>query len=210
VSDNRLACCDGPGWLCRRRTSCSPCEPVLTACCTHHGSAAQRAAIGRLRAQAPEELEVPPRGAAAELAGLTGVWAAVKYLVSVGAQHMDLIQAHAQYAALLLSLLLAAALPPRRMLLPRARRGGVLWARGRCGRSRQGVAGCYACMRRSAWPPAAHARGSPRHGPMGGRRAHTQLAGATSLRVWLSCDSHHVRILAAFRFPIGLPCAGGS
>lgn len=42
---------------------------------------------------------MPPRGAAAELAGLTGVWAAVKYLVSVGAQHMDLIQAHAQCAA---------------------------------------------------------------------------------------------------------------
>ena len=49
-------------------------------------------------AQAPEELEVAPRGAAAELAGLTGVWAAVKYLVAVGSQHMDLIQAHAQCA----------------------------------------------------------------------------------------------------------------
>ena len=42
---------------------------------------------------------MPPAGAAAELVGLTGVWAAVKYLVSVGSQDMDLIQAHAQYAS---------------------------------------------------------------------------------------------------------------
>ena len=42
---------------------------------------------------------MPPAGAAAELVGLTGVWAAVKYLVSVGSQDMDLIQAHAQCAS---------------------------------------------------------------------------------------------------------------
>ena len=57
--------------------------------------------------QAPEELEVPPAGAAAELVGLTGVWAAVKYLVSVGSRHMDLIQAHAQCAPPALSALVA-------------------------------------------------------------------------------------------------------
>ncbi|KAK9844012.1 hypothetical protein WJX81_001849 [Elliptochloris bilobata] len=58
-----------------------------------------QAALSLLRtlSQAPEELAMAPRGAAAELAGLTGVWAAVKYLVSVGSQHMDLIQAHAQW-----------------------------------------------------------------------------------------------------------------
>ena len=96
-----------------------------------------RAAKCRPCGQAPEELEVPPRGAAAELAGLTGVWAAVKYLVSVGAQHMDLIQAHAQCAALSLSLLLsgcaaaaADAAPARPAWRKRSAPG-----RGRSGRS---------------------------------------------------------------------------
>jgi hypothetical protein len=51
-----------------------------------------------LPVQAPGELEVPPRGASAELAGLTGVWAAVKCLVSVGASNVDLIKAHARRA----------------------------------------------------------------------------------------------------------------
>ena len=39
-----------------------------------------------------------PRGASAELEGLTGVWAAVKYLVSVGSANTDLIKAHARCA----------------------------------------------------------------------------------------------------------------
>lgn len=38
-----------------------------------------------------------PQGASAELAGLTGVWAAVKCLVSIGSKHVDLIKAHARY-----------------------------------------------------------------------------------------------------------------
>ncbi len=46
--------------------------------------------------QAPGELSVAPQGASAELAGLTGVWAAVKCLVSVGSKHVDLIKAHAR------------------------------------------------------------------------------------------------------------------
>lgn len=46
--------------------------------------------------QAPGELSVAPQGASAELAGLTGVWAAVKCLVSIGSKHVDLIKAHAR------------------------------------------------------------------------------------------------------------------
>ena len=51
---------------------------------------------GERSVQAPAELEVPPQGASAELEGLTGVWAAVKCLVSVGASNVDLIKAHAR------------------------------------------------------------------------------------------------------------------
>lgn len=41
-----------------------------------------------------------PQGASAELAGLTGVWAAVKCLVSVGSRNVDLIKAHARCRSL--------------------------------------------------------------------------------------------------------------
>ena len=50
----------------------------------------------RTSVQEPGKLPVPPRGASAELEGLTGVWAAVKYLVSVGSANTDLIKAHAR------------------------------------------------------------------------------------------------------------------
>ncbi|BDA43540.1 Vam6/Vps39-like protein [Coccomyxa sp. Obi] len=57
------------------------------------------AALDLLRslALAPGELSVAPQGASAELAGLTGVWAAVKCLVSIGSKHVDLIKAHARW-----------------------------------------------------------------------------------------------------------------
>ena len=42
---------------------------------------------------------MPPQGASAELEGLTGVWAAVKCLVSVGSSNVDLIKAHARCPA---------------------------------------------------------------------------------------------------------------
>ena len=49
--------------------------------------------------QSPQQLEVPPQGASAELEGLTGVWAAVKCLVAVGSSNVDLIKSHARYSA---------------------------------------------------------------------------------------------------------------
>lgn len=73
------------------------CIGAITVLLLFQGSRGQP--HNHVRLQAPEELEVPPAGAAAELVGLTGVWAAVKYLVSVGSQDMDLIQAHAQCAS---------------------------------------------------------------------------------------------------------------
>ena len=48
--------------------------------------------------QSPKQLEVAPKGASAELEGLTGVWAAVKCLVAVGSSNVDLIKAHARSA----------------------------------------------------------------------------------------------------------------
>lgn len=54
-----------------------------------------------------------PRGASAELEGLTGVWAAVKCLVAVGASNVDLIKAHARLAAHALTLIQHARKPSR-------------------------------------------------------------------------------------------------
>ena len=48
--------------------------------------------------QSPQQLQVAPKGASAELEGLTGVWAAVKCLVAVGSSNVDLIRAHARSA----------------------------------------------------------------------------------------------------------------
>ncbi len=47
--------------------------------------------------QSPQQLDVAPKGASAELKGLTGVWAAVKCLVAVGSSNADLIKAHARW-----------------------------------------------------------------------------------------------------------------
>ena len=66
--------------------------PVATRCCL--GRAIDDA---RLHVQSPQQLEVPPQGASAELEGLTGVWAAVKCLVAVGSSNVDLIKSHARY-----------------------------------------------------------------------------------------------------------------
>jgi len=41
--------------------------------------------------QSPDSLPVPPQGAAAELVGLPGVWAAVRYAVRLGADHASLV-----------------------------------------------------------------------------------------------------------------------
>ena len=48
--------------------------------------------------QSPKQLEVAPKGASAELEGLTGVWAAVKCLVAVGSSNVELIKSHARSA----------------------------------------------------------------------------------------------------------------
>ncbi|KAK9829459.1 hypothetical protein WJX72_005979 [[Myrmecia] bisecta] len=47
--------------------------------------------------QKPGSLKQAPQGASAELNGLTGVWAAVKYLVSVGGSEQDLVKRHARW-----------------------------------------------------------------------------------------------------------------
>lgn len=36
-------------------------------------------------------------GASAEKKGLTGVWAAVKYLITIGSSEVDLIKQHSRY-----------------------------------------------------------------------------------------------------------------
>ncbi len=54
-----------------------------------------------LSVQSPKQLDVAPKGASAELEGLTGVWAAVKCLVAVGSSNVDLIKAHARSAGTL-------------------------------------------------------------------------------------------------------------
>jgi len=45
----------------------------------------------------PESMAVQPRGAAAELPGLPGVWAAVKYLTTLGAPDFALMSYHARW-----------------------------------------------------------------------------------------------------------------
>ncbi|GFR42239.1 hypothetical protein Agub_g3133, partial [Astrephomene gubernaculifera] len=49
----------------------------------------------RRLSQEPDSLPRKPRGAAADLPGLPGVWAAVRYLVSLTAQHAPVITRHA-------------------------------------------------------------------------------------------------------------------
>ena len=46
--------------------------------------------------QAPEQLLQPPRGAASELRGLPGVWAAVRYLSQLHPPPLDLLTTHAE------------------------------------------------------------------------------------------------------------------
>ena len=46
--------------------------------------------------QSPSQLRVPPKGAAAELRGLPGVWAAVRYLSSPATRDLGLITTHAK------------------------------------------------------------------------------------------------------------------
>ena len=65
---------------------------------TFHGCLRRWTDINRLHVQSPQQLEVPPQGASAELEGLTGVWAAVKCLVAVGSSNVDLMKSHARYS----------------------------------------------------------------------------------------------------------------
>ena len=46
---------------------------------------------------APASLPVPPTGAAADLRGVTGAWAAARYLHTVGGARPDLVHAHARW-----------------------------------------------------------------------------------------------------------------
>jgi hypothetical protein len=46
----------------------------------------------------PEALKVPARGASAELRGLPGVWAAVRYLRALGQDQLPLIATHSRFA----------------------------------------------------------------------------------------------------------------
>ena len=64
--------------------------------CSYSSDWAAEFDIARLYVQSPQQLEVPPQGASAELEGLTGVWAAVKCLVTVGSSNVDLIRSHAR------------------------------------------------------------------------------------------------------------------
>ncbi|RMZ54929.1 hypothetical protein APUTEX25_000446 [Auxenochlorella protothecoides] len=45
----------------------------------------------------PEQLEVPAQGASAELRGLPGAWAAVRYLLGLGADQLSLISTHSRW-----------------------------------------------------------------------------------------------------------------
>jgi hypothetical protein len=45
----------------------------------------------------PEELPSPPQGAAVELKGMPGVWAAVKYLTSMDSPDFQLVSAHSKW-----------------------------------------------------------------------------------------------------------------
>ncbi|KAL0024599.1 hypothetical protein WJX77_001647 [Trebouxia sp. C0004] len=45
----------------------------------------------------PQDLNIRPQGAAAELRDLTGVWAAVRYLVAVGGNQTGLVKKHARW-----------------------------------------------------------------------------------------------------------------
>ena len=44
----------------------------------------------------PEELRRPPAGAAAELRGMPGVWAAVRYITALDPADPDLVSSHAE------------------------------------------------------------------------------------------------------------------
>lgn len=65
----------------------------------HQSRGQHAAALGLLRtlSQAPGELPTPPRGAAAELPGLPGVWAAVRYLCQLHPPPADLLATHARW-----------------------------------------------------------------------------------------------------------------
>jgi hypothetical protein len=62
------------------------------------GKGRHDAALELLQAlsQSPSQLRVAPKGAAAELLGLPGVWAAVRYLSSPEARDINLITTHAK------------------------------------------------------------------------------------------------------------------
>ncbi|KDD71478.1 hypothetical protein H632_c4947p0, partial [Helicosporidium sp. ATCC 50920] len=59
-----------------------------------HGAAL---ALLETLSQRPDGLETPPQGAALELRGFPGVWAAVRYVSLLDARHAELVMAHARW-----------------------------------------------------------------------------------------------------------------
>jgi hypothetical protein len=58
-----------------------------------HGAALD---LLRMLCLSPEELRRPPAGAAAELRGMPGVWAAVRYITALDPADPDLVSSHAE------------------------------------------------------------------------------------------------------------------
>ncbi|KAK9866881.1 hypothetical protein WJX84_002836 [Apatococcus fuscideae] len=69
----------------------------LVALLQQHAQYDQALDLLRNLSQDPSRLEVPPRGAAADLKGLPGVWSAAKMLAAIGPKQLDVLWHHARW-----------------------------------------------------------------------------------------------------------------